>query len=309
MRFLLCGAACLLTGVLALGACGSDDPATPGGGNADGGQTSSGNPSSSGTTPTPSTSVVNTTTESVTVNGTARVYLLSVPKNLDPAKTYPLVMELHGSPGDAKGQAGGLPFERASGSDAIIVYPQALAEDSGFFSWDLSSAAANNADIALLEAMPAAVKAKGYNIDASKVFGYGYSGGGFFLQVYQCLGAKVFRSIVATAGGAPESLKSSQGGPLPDSGGCVQCPGTPIPEIIVFGQNDAAQGGDYQAMCQAEASGCTANSLTATTPTPCQAYQGCRDGQPVTYCNVPGLGHEEWSESIPTAWAFFKTFL
>ena len=45
-------------------------------------------------------------------------------------------------------------MERGSGSDAIIVYPQALAADGEWFNWDLTSGSDSNADIAMLEALP-----------------------------------------------------------------------------------------------------------------------------------------------------------
>ncbi len=304
MRFLSFGASGLVLGILVLGACSSSDTGATTATSADGGTT----PSSSGgsTTDTGSAAIVTKTTESMTVNGTARVYVLKVPTKLDPAKTYPLAMDLHGSPGDAAGQSND-GFETTTGQDAIIVYPQAITEDSGAWSWDLANLAAKNPDVAMLEALPAELKTtKGLKIDTTKVFGFGYSGGGFFLQVYQCLGAKAFRAIAASAGGSPDSLRSTLGPQDPDA--CVACPGAPVPELIVFGKLDDTHGGDSQALCQAQLSGCAA-TLTNTTPTPCQKYDGCPADKPVEYCNVPDLGHGNWSEAIPTSWAFFKTYL
>ena len=309
-RLYFCGSALLLVTVV-LGACSSSDGSKSPAGIAsqDGGPRST---SSDATTTPPVTTTPNATTtaESVTINGVSRVYFLSIPNGIDKTKPYPLVMELHGSPGSAAIQATDQ-FDLASGKDAIVVYPQALNQDNGAFSWDLASAAPNNADIGLIEALPGELKAKGLNIDLRKVFGYGYSGGAFFLQVYQCLGTKVFRAISALAGGAPESLSKDQGGPIAGetANGCVQCPGTPVPELIIFGQLDESQGGDFQALCQAEASGCDLHSLTSTQPTPCQTYNGCPPDKSLEYCNIPGLGHQGWSEANTTSWGFFKTYL
>ena len=312
MRFLSCGAICLLTGALVLGACAGDEAQPDASTSAPG--VDGGTPSTptvpNDPTPQPETSLVTTTSESMSVNGKDRVYLLSVPRNLDRARSYPLVMELHGSPSTAEYQHALGPYDRASGADAIVVYPQAATAGDGSFNWDLSSTKGNNADIALLEALPNELKNKGFNVDPTKVFGYGYSGGGYFLQVYQCLGVDVFRAVYASAGGAPESLSTDSGGPITQrtANGCVRCPGTPVPEIIAFGQNAPSQGGDFQALCHAEAAGGN-TSLPEGNGETCVAYQGCPTQRPVTYCKVPGLGHEDWSEAIPRSWAFFETFL
>ena len=304
MRLFSFGATALVLGALVLGACSSSDGGTRTSTSGDGGTTPS---SSGGSTTSPgSNAIVTKTTESVTVNGQSRLYILKVPTSLDKSKSYPLVMDLHGSPGDAAGQSGD-GFETTTGQNAIIVYPQALNEDSGAFSWDLASLAKKNQDVALLEALANELKTtKGLNIDTTKVFGYGYSGGGFFLQVYQCLGANAYRAISASAGGSPDSLRSTLGPQDPDK--CVACPGTPVPELIIFGANDDTHGGDFQALCQAQLSSC-GTTRADTTPTPCQKYDGCPADKPVTYCNVPGLGHESWSQAIPTSWDFFKTYL
>ena len=310
MRLLSFGAAGLVVGTIALGACGSDNAGggtTPPSGLSPDGGTSTGN-DSGGSNPGTTPDIVKKTSESMTVNGQNRVYILKVPTTFDKTKSYPLVMDLHGSPGDAAGQSGD-GFENTSGQTAIIVYPQALNQDSGAWSWDQASVAKDNQDIAMLEALPAELTKKGYTIDTTKVFGYGYSGGAFFLQVYQCLGAKALRAIASSAGGAPEFLV----GPLGTSGpnDCVTCPGTPVPELIMFGKNDGGDdggGGNYQALCQQQLSGCSQN-LTATTPTPCQTYDGCPADKPLEYCLIPGVGHENWSQAITTSWGFFKTYL
>jgi hypothetical protein len=48
-----------------------------------------------------------------------------------------------------------------------------------------------------------------------------------------------------------------------------------------------------------------ATPTTATTPSPCVTSTGCPAGYPVILCEIPGMGHQIWSEAPTTIWAFF----
>lgn len=240
---------------------------------------------------------VNYTQETMTVNGQARTYWLGTPKELEAGKTYPVVMSFHGNPGSAQLSMEGERFDSVSKGDAIVVYPQALwADGNGLFNWD-HSVSTSNVDIPFVDALPGELATKGLPVDATHIYGYGYSGGAFFMQSYQCLrGGNIFRAITSNAGGVPGGGGST----------CSTCSAQTVPTLLIHGQADTETGdGKDEARCQAASSGCSSD-LTDTAPAPCQVYGGCRSV--VQRCSIPGLEHYPgWSESLTTAWTFFGT--
>jgi polyhydroxybutyrate depolymerase len=316
-RFLRCFGVALATCafVALLGSAGCSKTSSPSSGGTssgtDPGGGTSGNPSSSGGDgtsggtsggPAPAPKIVDVTDQSFTFAGQNRIYVLAKPKTYDASKAYPLVLSFHGNPGDAHSQAAGLPFESASGSDAIIAYPQALSADSGAFSWDLYTAADSNADMNFIKALIDDIAGKA-NVDKTKVLGYGYSGGGFFLAQYGCIFGGVFKALSINAGGGPDQLTYSK-----RDDGCYVCPAGPVPTIVTHGQTDAevpVDSGIFTATCYAEGNGC-GGTRTATTPAPCELFDGCPANAPVKRCIIPNQGHGPWADSMNQAWAFFK---
>jgi polyhydroxybutyrate depolymerase len=262
--------------------------------------TSSGQPGSPDAAGPPP--AVNLTLETMPWNGNDRYYMLGLPRTYDASKTYPLVMSFHGNPGTAEGQAKALGFESASDQDAVLVYPQALETQDGAFAWDLYTA--DNADMGWIKLLIDEVKKKA-NIDTSKVFGFGYSGGGFFIAQYACRFGGVFRAIASNAGGGPDDPNNVLGyDKRPD--GCFICPGGPIPILVSHGEADGeveVASGIFTADCYADANGCS-GSRTASTPAPCEVYDGC--SKPVKRCIIPGQNHYLWGGARTEAWTFFK---
>lgn len=271
----------------------SGDPSSSSGDTSN--STSSGATSSGATSSgTPATSPVNLTTESVSVGGTKRTYLLAVPKNYDASKSYPLVLVFHGNGGNGSGMHQYYPLETASGDGAILAYLDAVGDG-----WDLFETPDQNADYDFVKAVASALRAK-YNIPANRVFGDGWSNGGFFVNQVACR-IGFFRAITSQSGGAP----------FDDPNGTTRCsPVGPIPILVLHGLNDNTVGpdsGSDTAQFWAKENGC-GTSTSPTTPTPCVSYQGCKANEPVTYCGIDGLGHAIWSEGAKTSWAFFQTF-
>jgi polyhydroxybutyrate depolymerase len=245
------------------------------------------------------------TDQTMQFEGTTRIYLLAKPKNYDASKRYPLVLSFHGNPADAKGQAAGLPFHTVSGSDAIIAYPQAASVDGDGFSWDLYTPTDSNADMNFIKALIAEIKANKANIDDTKVLGFGYSGGGFFVAQYACRFGSVFKAVSVNAGGGPD--EPQMGYPKRDNG-CYICPGGPIATVVTHGADDTTvtpDSGEFTAACFASANSC-GDTSTATSPAPCELQDGCPTDKPVEHCIVPGVGHEPWQNAMSLAWAFFK---
>jgi polyhydroxybutyrate depolymerase len=286
---------------------GSSDSGGASSGGASSSSSSSGDPIRGGTSGTGSPDVpppppaVNLTLETMQWNGIARTYFLGKPRTYDAARAYPLVVSFHGNPSSADIQAHALPFN-ASDQDAVLVYPQALQADSGSFSWDLYTATADNADMNWIKPLIEEVKKKA-NIDKNKVFGFGYSGGGFFISQYSCRFGGVFRAIASNAGGGPD--EPNMGYPKRDDG-CYICPAGPIPILVTHGEADAeveVASGTFTADCYADENGCS-GSRSASTPAPCEVYDGC--SKPVKRCIIPGQSHALWGGATAEAWTFFK---
>lgn len=240
------------------------------------------------------------TNEQMTVGGRTRNYVLVVPTNYDATRTYPLVMSFHGQPGNATGMQKAYPFEGASQSDAIVVYPDGTNSE-----WELYTLADQNADEPFVKALVDELAGK-YQIDRRRVFGTGYSNGGFFINQMACRYHGFFKAIASNAGGAPEEPQNTS---IPkDDSGVLQCPGGPIAALVLHGDQDDTVGvasGDWDATFWGHLNGCAA-TRSATTPSPCQKVDGCPAAMPVEWCLIPGMGHVVWTNGAKVAWDFFR---
>lgn len=298
--------------IVSVTAC--SDKSTTGGGPADSsgsvepgssGETPSGSSGTSGTSGTPNNPPgpevhVELTTETMDFGGRTRKYLLARPVDYDAGKSYPLVISFHGNPGIAENMAQGIPFDAASKKEAVIAYPQALHD-----AWDLYTPTDSNADMYWIEALPAEI-AKKVNIDDSQVFGFGYSGGGFFLPQFTCRFGGVFKAISVNAGGGPDEPEM---GYAKHANGCYVCPGGPVPIIVTHGGQDAEvppSSGEFTKACYATTNGC-GTTTSAASPAPCETYDGCPADKPVKWCLIPAQGHGVWANAVAEAWAFFKS--
>lgn len=313
MRFFL-----PVLGALAiLAACSSDDPSSDDGpdGTNDGGTTpgiDGSDPNRPGAdsgndpdAPPPPPRPVVITNETASVNGRTHSYFLGVPRELDPAKSYPVVIVFHGNPSNAETQLNLEPFDNASAGNAILVYPQAFNAGDGAFNWDLSTQEPNNVDVQFVRALPDALVNKGLNIDTDRIFGYGYSGGAFFLQSMICMANDFFRAVTTSAGGAPSGL----GYPTRAGNECPICPGGATATLIIHGDQDTEVGagsGTYAALCQQLNAPCSATTQP-TTPSPCVLYDGCPAGAPLEFCYIPGQNHAPWSQAMIESWKFFES--
>lgn len=294
-----------------LAACSDDGGSASGGRNA--GTESSGSGGTSGSSkPTDAESGavahVATTAQSMAFRGETRTYLLAKPTNYDPQKSYPLVFSFHGNPSTETYQAALLPFDAASGRDAVIVYPRALAGTGGVYDWDLAITD-DNPDMEWIIALVGELK-KTLSLDPKRVFGFGYSGGAFFVTNMACRTSGFFKAISVNAGGAPFV---GEGVDFPQKGAndCLICPGGPVATLVTHGQQDnevGGHGGRENAMCAAATNEC-GDERSSSTPSPCETYDGCPTGREVKLCDLPNLGHGPWEKAVAESWAFFKAHL
>jgi polyhydroxybutyrate depolymerase len=230
------------------------------------------------------------------VDDRERSYVLVSPAALDANKRYPLVLVFHGDGGDAAGFHAAFPFERASGADAFVAYPDGIG-----YTWDLESKLANR-DVAFVEALVDEL-ARTLPIDRTHVFGTGYSSGGFLANVIACQKSGLFRAIASNAGGAPYRQA------LLWPNGFTRCPGqAPIAMMALHGLRDFGvdvSSGRFSAAYWAYVNGCDEAAMETTGYTECTAYRGCPAGKPVVYCEIPSLGHWVWDEAATVSWSFF----
>ena len=137
----------------------------------------------------------------------ARPYRLVVPPGLDPAKSYPLVLFLHGY------GASGSVFESALGVGAIarsrqFIYaiPDGTPDSHKMKFWNATDACCDFDgksldDVAYLRAVLADAMSK-QAIDRKRVFVLGYSNGGFMAQRLACELSDTIAGIASIAGAA-----------------------------------------------------------------------------------------------------------
>ncbi|MDB4944664.1 MAG: Esterase lipoprotein LpqC [Labilithrix sp.] len=233
----------------------------------------------------PKTSLVNVTNVQLTVLGDTRDYVLSVPKTYSASRSYPLIIVLHGDGDNATSFQVTLGLDEVAGNDAIMAYPDQV--------FDLATDYDANGDQQLVAATIADVSGK-YKIDAGKIWGFGYSKGGFMLNQLMCRKPGLFKAVAAHATGAPEPL-------------CNGTPGIPIMETM--GDQDTMIGADFAANFWASNNGCAMTKTPgyAADPASCSSYDNCPAGKQVIYCLAPGVSHAPlWSDAVKASWAFFR---
>lgn len=245
----------------------------------------------------------NVTSEKISINGTSRSYTLSVPKNYDAGRSYPLVFVFHGDGGNGGSLRGYFFFEAASGTDAIVVYPDGIDA-----TWDLYQTDPTNHDFPFIASLIDKL-ANSYAVNKARVFAAGWSNGAFFANELACNRPGLIAAIASNSGGAP-GTPDPMNWPLKYPSGDFKCVNNeaPVPAFVVQGAVDGAvtkDSGQYDAQYWAYVNGC-GTTTTATGPSPCTQYDGCPNGQGVVYCEIPNMGHAVWQNTATGAWAFFR---
>jgi polyhydroxybutyrate depolymerase len=296
VRRVLFPSACVCAALVALVACssGSSDksPATAG--------------TSGGTKTAPrETDLLTIADETLDVDGTTRSFTLAVPKARASGKGLPLVLELHGDGGDGPGMREAYPIDALSGARAIVAYPSGI--DAG---WQLYEPTATNQDMKFIDALVAKLVAD-RGADPKRVFGVGFSSGGYMLNQIACRKNGFFRGIVAHAAGAPQEPQDPEAGEWQSDfvrcNGQEMAPTGGVATLSVMGQYDDVEGGRFVATYWALVNGCGTSTAPATAP--CEAYAGCPADKPVQLCLVPGLGHAIWDKGMERSWSFIAALL
>jgi poly(3-hydroxybutyrate) depolymerase len=221
----------------------------------------------------------------VMTSGANRPYSVRLPTGYDKARSYPLVVLLHG----CSGGTNNVPMEKVTGSDAILIRGTGSAANT---CWETS---ATGKDVAFFDSMVADAKAR-FCVDESHVFIVGYSSGSWLVNQLTCIRADVVRGGASVSGG--ESSNGKCGGPV----GRIFLHDTTDMDNQISGSERARDRQLTQNACD------KAQAPVAVAPSPCTLYPGCPASAPVEWCPTSGKAHGRQDDLAPGLfWNFFKT--
>lgn len=249
------------------------------------------------------------TTEHITAAGLDRTFTLAAPTS--PCGSLSLVLVFHGDGGAAGRTQHFLHLEDTTLGRAVVVYPDGLpiagSPTGSATTWDVSTATVRNRDVALFDALVAAMRVR-FNIDPRRVFATGLSRGAYFSNQLGCVRGDVLRAIAPNSGGGPFASAGSDAGTVSYEGVTLtECPTPAVSAMVIHGDVDttvAPAEGERSRLHWERFNGCS-NERTPEAPSPCEASRGCRDGQRVLWCLVPDLGHLYWPAFRESVWGFF----
>lgn len=224
------------------------------------------------------------TDASIQVAGVSASYIIDPPPNYDKNRPYPLVMAFKGSNTTAEQFRGYLNLQQATGTDAILVYPNCLGDAS---SWSVQR------DLPLFDMLLAQTLAR-YCVDERRVFAAGDGFGGYFASALGCVRADKLRAVAAVSPGVPPS-DTCQG----DVAVWIAQGNADTPTSLANGKNTSTFWG--------RRNGCDVTMSTDVDPSPCKQFVGCHPGFAVRYCEYNG------NLTLPAfaasgLWSFFKSF-
>jgi polyhydroxybutyrate depolymerase len=235
-----------------------------------------------------------------------RTYRLFVPPGYDGHQRLPLVLDLHGSGGNAAGQAANSGLEALSASERFIV--ATLEAEGGRWNVPVQP---NRADDVMYVSDVITHVASQVCLDEARVYATGFSGGGRMTSLLACqLGSRI-------AAVAPVSGLRFPG----------PCTGRPIPVLTFHGLADpqnpydghaAGRGAEWEESVPdalaswARHDSCKGNAILDDPPGPLSTmrYDGCATGTEVRMIRIDGLGHRWTKVEVDTTgvmWQFFKS--
>jgi polyhydroxybutyrate depolymerase len=270
-------------------------------------------------------------TETITVDGKIREYIIYLPTGYNTVASLPLVFCLHGGGGTDSGFIKLANFNPVAEKEKfIVVYPQGI--DNSWNDGRPNAAGAN--DVNFFRAMIQNFSAK-YKIDAKKVFSTGISNGGFMSSR---LGAELSDKIAAFASIAASVEKTTIYNNINSPVSAMYIQGTADPLVpFLGGVMTVGSGGTITSHAEAVAKWVTTNNCSTTavvtnipdiandgTTAVRRDYNGGTKGTAVASIIIQNGGHT-WPQGlqyvpeliigktcqdfngIETVWEFFKT--
>jgi polyhydroxybutyrate depolymerase len=137
------------------------------------------------------------TTQTLTVDGAPRQYLLSIPAVYDPAKRAPLILDFHGLGSNKEQQAlySGM-GQKAGAEGYVVITPDGTGDIQH---WSLPPLPGGTADVDFVKQMLATTSRR-LCIDAKRVYATGISNGAIFSTKLACVLPGRFAAIAPVAG-------------------------------------------------------------------------------------------------------------
>ena len=222
-------------------------------------------------------------------SGTSRDFYTYLPAGYDPKRAYPTIFAFTPCGGSGN-PSSNVPIQNESKGDAIIISPQ--SKGSCYENQIRSSPELPFFDATLKYAED------NYCVDENRVFAIGYSAGSWMSIILGCERADVVRAHAQVSGGLPIFERPSD------------CKGS-VASLYIHDNTDGSNniGGGIAARDRSlRIDGCS-DTTEAWEPSPCKAYQGCKPGYPVVWCETTGKGHDRQDNLAPGAfWKFFSQF-
>jgi polyhydroxybutyrate depolymerase len=141
----------------------------------------------------------------VVLEGRERNLIADIPAGYDPRHPHRLVVAFHGRTNDNAQVRAYYGLEQPAGDPTIFVYPLALRQADGTFSWsDPGDKPDSLRDYALFDTIVAKF-AEVYCVDPDRIFVVGHSLGASFVNSLACARGEVLRAVGSVAGGVNRS--------------------------------------------------------------------------------------------------------
>ena len=244
-------------------------------------------------------------TQSLMSGQRARTYRLFVPQGYDRRQRLPLVLDLHGSGGNADGEARNSRLETLAAGEKFLV--ATLEAEGG--NWNVPVESGRPDDVAYVGDVIDHVSAQAC-VDATRIYATGFSGGARMSSLLGCgLGARLAAIAPVSGLRAPAAT----------------CTTRPIPVITFHGLADPQNTYDghvpgraawVESVPDALAgwaghNRCRTKFVLEDPPGPLSTmrYEGCAAGAEVRLIRIDGLGHRWTHDEVDTTsvmWQFFK---
>ncbi|HEY1694168.1 MAG TPA: PHB depolymerase family esterase [Polyangiaceae bacterium] len=258
------------------------------------------------------------TTETVTVGGIARTYILHVPPGYTGASPAPLVFDFHPIGVEAAIWKGVTNWSATADANGfLVVWPQGYMN-----SWNVGrccdpALGANVDDVAFTRAVIAQVSSEAC-VDAKRIFASGCSNGGRMSYELACDAADVIAAVapvdfdcVTGATNDPSCGNCTPARPVSETQfratGDMYCPYDGGPTSVVPGL--LFPGAQENFAAWAGIDGCSGTPAQAPDDSACSTYATCSAGAEVTLCTVQGGSHCGNYGAFPivaTAWDMFQ---
>ena len=236
---------------------------------------------------------------------TMRTYRLFVPPGYDGRQRLPLVLDLHGSGGNAEGEARNSGFESLAAKEHFLV--ATLNAEGG--RWNVPVQPDRADDVAYVADVIDHVAAQACT-DPTRVYATGFSGGARMTSLLGCsLGSRL--AAIAPVSGLRTPASA--------------CVSRPVPVLTFHGLADPQNTYDGHIPGRAEwiesvpdalagwaaHNGCKSKAVLEDPPGPLSTlrYDGCHAGAAVRLIRIDGLGHRWTHDEVDTTgvmWQFFK---